>query len=64
MALLQTRASDRVYVSVVNARRVIKLRIGPSQHGVARIAELEPSEARKIALFLLASAEKMDGEPA
>jgi hypothetical protein len=36
------------------------LRIGPSQLGKARIAELKPSEARKIALFLLQSAEKVE----
>jgi hypothetical protein len=63
MAMIQTRTSDRVYVSAVNARSVIRLRIGPSERGAARIAELEPSEARKIALFLLTSAEKMEDAP-
>ena len=60
MAMIQIHPSDRVYVSAVNARGTIKLRIGPSDQGAARIAELKPSEARKVALFLLASADKMD----
>jgi hypothetical protein len=60
MAMLLTHTSDRVYVSAANAKGVVRLRIGPSEHGAARIAELRPSEARKIALFLLQSAQKMD----
>lgn len=60
MAMIQTQASDPVFVSAVNARKIIRLRIGPGKLGPARIAELKPSEARKIALFLLHSAEKMD----
>jgi hypothetical protein len=64
MAMIQTQASDRIFVSVINARNVIRLRVGPSEHGAARIAELKASEARKLALFLLNSAEKMDEAPA
>ena len=64
MAMIQTQASDRIFVSVINARNVIRLRVGPSEHGAARIAELRTSEARKLALFLLNSAEKMDEAPA
>jgi hypothetical protein len=64
MAMIQTHTSDRVYVSAVKGRAMVKLRIGPSDKGAARIAELKPSEARKVALFLLASADKMDDESA
>jgi hypothetical protein len=61
MAMIRTHTSDPVYVSTINTRSVVRLRIGPSEHGKARIAELKPSEARKIAIFLLGSAEKIDG---
>jgi hypothetical protein len=60
MAMIRTHASDPVFVSAIHTRSVIRLRIGPSELGKARIAELKPSEARKIALFLLQSAEKME----
>jgi hypothetical protein len=60
MAMLSTRDEERIYVSAVNARKVIRLRVGPGKRGEARIAELHPSEARKIALFLLQSADKLD----
>jgi hypothetical protein len=60
MAMLQTHTSDRVYVSVMHAKGVVRLRLGPSDQGPARLAELSPSEARKIALFLLQCAEKLD----
>jgi hypothetical protein len=59
MAMIQTHTSERIYVSVVNATKMIRLRIGPGEYGAARVAELTPSEARKIALFLLTGAEKM-----
>jgi hypothetical protein len=59
MAMIQTHTSERIYVIVVNATKMIRLRIGPSEHGTARVSELTPSEARKIALFLLTGAEKM-----
>jgi hypothetical protein len=60
MAMIRTHTSDPVYVSAIHARRVIRLRVGPSELGKERIAELKPSEARKIALFLLQSAEKVE----
>lgn len=60
MAMIRTHTAEPVFVSAVNARRVIKLRIGPSEKAAARIVELKPSEARKVALFLLTSAEKME----
>jgi hypothetical protein len=62
MAMIQTHTADRVYVSAVHAKNVIRLRIGPSELGEARIAELKPSEARTIALFLLQSADKVEGQ--
>lgn len=60
MTMLKTHASDPVYVSAVHARRVVKLRIGPSKIGAACITELKPSEARKIALFQMQVADKID----
>ena len=60
MAMLSTQGPDRVYVSAVTARTAIRLRLGPGAGGAARTIELRPSEARKIALFLLQSADKLD----
>jgi hypothetical protein len=59
MAMIRTHTSDALYVSAIHARNVVRLRIGPSELGKARIAELKPAEARRIALFLLQSAEKV-----
>jgi hypothetical protein len=60
MAMLTTHASDRVFVSAVNTRGVIRFRMGPSERGPARVAEMTPSEARRVALFLLQVAEKVE----
>jgi hypothetical protein len=60
MAMLRTEASDRIFVSAVNARKVIRFRVGPSECGPERRTEMTSSEARKVALFLLQSAEQME----
>lgn len=60
MAMLSTQDLDRVYVSAIQARTAIRLRLGPGKGGEVRMVELTPPEARKIALFLLQSADKMD----
>jgi hypothetical protein len=58
--MLRTLVLDRIFVSAANAKGVIRLRLGPSERGPERRTEMLPSEARKVAIFLLQIAEKMD----